>query len=494
MSFGSKAFTIIIVFLSTLVLLTTLATANEKPKSLRFELHEMEVDHSARLLEERNTNPSRNLEGKVKAAVEEEWKPLVTAQNVKDTQYNFKLGLGKVNHEIQWVNVVFDTSSIMTWLASTECEECSTTEGFDERGANHMEFHYKVVSFELGHIHGHWGVGDVYLDAISDKHVLNDLPYLVARKMVDFPKTYSAGSIGGAHAVNQTDAEKTSFVKLLAKHGIIEKKIATLHYSSLFSPSKESSWIVFGEASEEGKNQEYEYNGHVADGAQWFTMSTVAHIGDTKLDVIESFINTASSRIIVSKSVFNVIMDQIQNSPDYEEDDEKYCLISKFPDLTFLFSERTYIMKPSHYIGYDPDSGECWLNIEGKSLPADDVIFLGAPFLRTVNVVFDYEQNKIGLAPSNNDDPVYPEGSRPFFGTWASIVLIFFLSLGVVVGIFYGLRKRRDWKLRKHEKFREQEANALVAVTMSNEAEKSTEGEHIHPQNYDQQLLKGGAN
>jgi len=374
-----------------------------------------------------------------------------TAANVNDKQYTFRLGMGKIGHEIQWMNMAFDTSSINNWVASMECENCNMPQGFDTRAANHIQYTSQTVGFDQGHIHGYWGKGDVYVSETDEKQVLKDLPYLVAKKIIKVPSIQGGGSIGAAHATTQEEKDKVSFMKLLVSRGIISKKVATLHYSSVHSSIKEESWIAFGEAVAEGKNQDYEYNGHVADGAKWFTLSTIAHIGEKKLDIIESFVHTNNSAMLVSKSVFKTIMNEIKNSDGYVDGDEQYCLISKFPDLRLVFSDKTFVMKPSHYMGYNPQKKECFINIEPKILPADDVIVLGVPFLRTVNLVLDYENNRIGLAPSNNSDPVYPEGERlQEFPAWGYVLIALLVTVGITFVVVY-IRKRYVLsKLQQH--------------------------------------------
>mmetsp|Transcript_23294 Transcript_23294/g.26433 ORF Transcript_23294/g.26433 Transcript_23294/m.26433 type:complete len:792 (+) Transcript_23294:31-2406(+) len=370
--------------------------------------------------------------------------------NSSDEQYTMRLGMGKVDDEVQWMDLLYDTSSLENWLAAADCEQCWQEGRFDSEGATELDKDIYTVGFNEGHIHGSWGTGNVFVKEGDEGEVIEDLHYLVGNKFIHLPFLPAAGSIGGAHIVYKKDAKKETFTKMLKSQGFISERIVTIHYSSAFAPTRESSWITFGEASEKGKTQDYEYNGHVADGAQWFTMSTVAHFGRKKLDVIEAFVHTASCALLVSKSVYRDIVDQIIHSEDYLDGDITRCLIKDFPDLKLTFSERTYIMKPVHYIGYKPETGACFLNIEPRILPADDIIVLGLPFLRTVNIVLDYDRNQIGLAASDNADPQYAAGSRPLVPVWGWVLLGLVLFLLALFGLFCFRRKNLLRKARDH--------------------------------------------
>mmetsp|Transcript_23301 Transcript_23301/g.26443 ORF Transcript_23301/g.26443 Transcript_23301/m.26443 type:complete len:169 (+) Transcript_23301:231-737(+) len=137
------------------------------------------------------------------------------------------------------------------------------------------------------------------------------------------------------------------------------------------------------------------------------------------------------------------------------------CLIANFPDLKLTFSKRTYVMKPVHYIGYNPERGACYLNIEPSGL-ADNTLVLGLPFLRTVNIVLDYENNQFGMAASDTADPEYPTGKRLLVSGWGLTMVGLVLVLIALIGLFCYRRKKKLLKRARDHRILTEEVEVVA--------------------------------
>mmetsp|Transcript_9819 Transcript_9819/g.21604 ORF Transcript_9819/g.21604 Transcript_9819/m.21604 type:complete len:430 (+) Transcript_9819:144-1433(+) len=86
-------------------------------------------------------------------------------------------------------------------------------------------------------------------------------------------------------------------------------------------------------------------------------------------------------------------------------------LIPSLPSLILTFAEISISLSAKYFVEQDPDSGACRLRFSALfEVRADDRIIFGLPLFEAFSVVFDEDQEKIGLLASNQQNHVAGEG------------------------------------------------------------------------------------
>ncbi|ODH23961.1 hypothetical protein ACO22_05357 [Paracoccidioides brasiliensis] len=325
------------------------------------------------------------------------------------------------NQQPMWM--LIDTGASNTWLVGSNCiaDPCKIHNSFGSEDSNTLSI--TDIPFDVT-----YGSGDVsgiiVNDSVSFAGFNLTMGFGSALEMSDHFSNYPMdGILGLGRAVEKTMKTPT-IMQALRKAGLLEKHIIAVNLQRHMDGTKDGQ-IVFGDIDKTKFTGEISYTQTLANVDHWEILLEDLVINDMplKLKNKKGIFDTGTSFILVpfndAQLIHNEIPDSVKSS-DSETNFDIPC--STKAKIELAISGVRYTISPKDYVGDSISNSMCRSRIVGHQPFEADEWLLGAAFLKNVYIVFDFDDNRIGLAKRISDGNSTPTG-MPFIPIRASYSL-----------------------------------------------------------------------
>ena len=353
----------------------------------------------------------------------------MTLTNNDSLRYTTKLQVGSNKQEI---SVQFDTGSYFfvlpdaslanNFINTFDCSKSSTCEKFTDMklsityGSSSLRGHGMRDQFSLG---GDFAITPDVAILVTEwnKTAKTDIDSIFGLGYQRYPDQFIRSK-----GVEPTGCSSFNFVQSLKQKGIVDKSQFAFFFDNNSSKKLTAEFMIGGYDPKYAKG-EMVFLDVISDN-QWDVRFNSVTIGNEKIAITsgngKALLDTGTSVITFPKFIYQYIHEYIQKNTECDQivklfcvcnktGAQKYVELSQFPDIKIELDGMTAYLKPEAYV-------RIYNNltlVEIMSFDTDnDIIILGDTFIRQYLTLFDYDQGKIGLAPSiNYNGPISTESS-----------------------------------------------------------------------------------
>eukprot|EP01006_Ploeotia_vitrea_P013430 TRINITY_DN35163_c0_g1_i1.p1 TRINITY_DN35163_c0_g1~~TRINITY_DN35163_c0_g1_i1.p1 ORF type:complete len:410 (+),score=167.69 TRINITY_DN35163_c0_g1_i1:30-1259(+) len=328
----------------------------------------------------------------------------IALSNMRDTQYVGQIGVGSPP---QYLNVIFDTGSSNLWVASSLCSSlgCVSHASYDHsKSSTFRHVGYDIeVKFGTGLIRGFisedtFSLGPLKVKAQSFGEITQETGSVF--------KTGRFSGILGLGYPSMSAYDITPVFDNIIRQRHLSVNMFSFYLSAY--PVQESA-IFLGPP-----NPDY-YIGnftwvHVVRKFYWQTVLRDVHVNGVEMgfchdssDGCRIVLDTGTSLITGPRAAMAKIFDQLQVDP--------FCRdLDKLPNVTLDIAGNLFTMEPNDYVirSFDHETGEvkaCKAGFMPLDVPPPrgPLWILGDIFLRKHYVLFDRDNDRIGIALANHN-------------------------------------------------------------------------------------------
>ncbi len=323
--------------------------------------------------------------------------PLIPVKDYMDTQYFVQVEIGTPPQKF---TVVPDTGSSNLWVYSNSCwsPACWTHKTYKSKKSD--TYVKNGTEFRLDYGSGSsWGflsgddvqLGDVRADGFLFGEVtgVKGISFLASQLEGIMGLGYDSISVGGipTFMTAETSHEKT--------------------FSFFLSHKPADSYMVLPGIDERFMKEDFTFH-TVTEKKYWSLNMPTVKIGGVTVPgklgdgQIKGVMDTGTSIIA---STFEVVEPMLDMIGEVKEDCSN---IDELPTIDFQFDDRVYPLGPEDYVLKVTVFGQsaCVNGIMGLDAPDGfDYLIIGDSFLRKYYSFYDLENDRVGLALANHDDP-----------------------------------------------------------------------------------------
>jgi hypothetical protein len=320
--------------------------------------------------------------------------PEIPLTNYYSAQFYGEIEVGTPGQKF---TVVFDTGSSNLWVPAKNCTSaaCTNHTTFDPSASK--TYSYNGTSFSI-----HYGTGsgagfvvedDVNFGGLNVQH--QDFA-LMTTLTGPFAEFNFDGILGMAWQAISVDHIPTVFEDAVAQN------LVSPSFSFFLSaaPNSQGSTLVLGGIDPQFNTTPFSYVTLTSETYWLIPMQSIS-VGTKNYSRsnMNAVVDTGTSAIVGPLLWFVEILANFPLKPNCAD-------ISTYPDLNFEFGGVTYALPPQFYIL--EVEGECELLISGAELLGfGNTIILGDPFIRRFYTHFDWENQQVGFATSNQPAPEF---------------------------------------------------------------------------------------
>lgn len=328
---------------------------------------------------------------------------IIHVNNYMDSEYYGPITVGTPGVEFQ---VIFDTGSSNLWIPSSNCGDCKHF-GPKYDGAKSSTYQANGTEFKIlygsGPVAGFFSEDTVTLGSKVAKSVL-------------FGAITDVSGLGLAYALGKFDgicgmAYKTISInnvppvfEALYSQGVIAQGVFSFYLSDAEKKDSTSTMDIGGIDTDH-------FTGDLFDiplsSSTYYeiTLDGMFQSGDSDnlVSAKKAILDTGTSLITASVKDVKNIAKLVGATPNPVAPTEYMVDCAKIPDMPTLEFELNGQRFPMDPVDYTlNEQGECLLAIMGIDIPAPagPLVILGDPFLRKYFTAFDWENNKVSIAPA----------------------------------------------------------------------------------------------
>lgn len=308
-------------------------------------------------------------------------------------------GPGEVGDNHQKFLFLFDTGSANLWVPSIKCvsTSCKFKNLYDSsKSKTYVPDGTRVqISYGSGKVQGYFSNDIVTLGNLSLNY-----KFIEVTDTGSLEPVYFASKTDGIIGLGWKDLSVGSvdpFIVELKKQQKINDAVFTFY---LPNHDKETGYLTIGGIDSAFYEGDIHYEPLTHD--LYWQISMKAIFGNSVMDKVEVIVDSGTSVIVAPTNFVKKFFEEagvikVPFLPFYVSD----CDNEKLPVLKFVTKNNEYTLEPEYYLEpiLDVDKSLCMIYI----LPLDfytsgETIILGDPFMRKYFTVFDYDQERIGLA------------------------------------------------------------------------------------------------
>ncbi|KAI9042543.1 pepsin-like aspartic protease [Aspergillus affinis] len=314
-------------------------------------------------------------------------------QDGNDLSYFSAVQVGSKNQSL-WV--MLDTGGANTWLYASDCtsKACQVHNTFGEAASASLKMTSDKwkVGYGTGTVSGLLGS-----DSLTIANISVDMTFGLASQASDELQSYPMDGIIGLGRASKGVFGHDSFMDVVAKQKLLPSNIVSFSLSRGSAKVQDGS-VTFGGVDDSKYKGEISYTNTVGTKDHWKIPLDDATVDGSACGFSgkSAFIDTGTSYLLIPPADAKVLNNKI---PGATAQGERNYIIpcNSSAELQLSFSGTKYTISPKDYVGSKSGSG-CVSTIVGHALFGDDVWLVGDVFLKNVYTVFDYDQNRIGLA------------------------------------------------------------------------------------------------
>ncbi|PGH36336.1 hypothetical protein GX50_00841 [[Emmonsia] crescens] len=326
--------------------------------------------------------------------------------------------------ERQAMWMLIDTGASNTWLISSNCtlEPCKMHNTFGSEDSNSLSI--TDIPFTVT-----YGTGKVSGFLVNDSVSFAgfDLQRVGFGSVMDMSEEFKSYPMDGILGLGRAPAYKVkvpTVMQELQKGGLLEKNIIGVNLQRHGDGATDGQ-IVFGGVDRTKFTGDISYTKTLPNVDHWEAPVDDLVIDGTPLNFQgkNGIFDTGTSFILMPFDDAKRIHNAIPNSVKSTEWDTNWDLpCSTTAKIELVISSMKYRISPKDYIGEPVKDGMCRSRILGHQPFEDNEWLLGATFLKNVYAVFDFDENRIGLAmravvegssPPTSQPPPTGSGSPP---------------------------------------------------------------------------------
>ncbi|PLB54423.1 acid protease [Aspergillus steynii IBT 23096] len=328
-------------------------------------------------------------------------------QDGNDLSYVSAVQVGSKNQSL-WM--MLDTGGANTWLYASDCSSktCQVHNTFGEAASASLQMSGDKwkVGYGTGTVSGLLGS-----DSLSIANISVDMTFGLASEASDELQSYPMDGILGLGRASKGVFGHDSFMDAVAKQKLLSSNVIGFSLSRGSAKVQDGS-VTFGGVDDSKFTGDISYTDTVGSKDHWSIPLDDATVDGAACSFSgrKAFLDTGTSYMLIPPDDAKVLNGKIPGAtPQGERNHIIPCNTSA--EIQFSFSGVNYTISPKDYVGSKSGSG-CVSTIIGHAMFGDDVWLVGDVFLKNVYTVFDYDQNRIGLAKraypgdkdSNGDD------------------------------------------------------------------------------------------
>lgn len=315
------------------------------------------------------------------------------SQDGKDISYVSAVQVGSKDQSL-WM--MLDTGGAITWLYASDCtsKACQVHNTFGEAASSSLKI--SNDKWKIGYGTGKVG-GLLGSDSLTIANVTVDMTFGLASEASDELQSYPMDGIIGLGRASKGVFGHDSFMDVVAKQKLLPSNIVSFALSRGSAKVQDGS-VTFGGVDDSKYKGKITYTNTVGSKDHWRIPLDDASVDGSACGFSgkSAFLDTGTSYMLIPPADSKVLNGKIPGAkPNGERNHIIPCDSSV--ELQLGFSGVNYTISPKDYVGSKSGDG-CVSTIVGNALFGDDVWMVGDVFLKNVYTVFDYDQDRIGLA------------------------------------------------------------------------------------------------
>ncbi|PGH07887.1 hypothetical protein GX51_01597 [Blastomyces parvus] len=315
--------------------------------------------------------------------------------------------------------MLMDTGAANTWLISSNCtlEPCKIHNTFGSEDSKSLSI--SDIPFDVT-----YGTGKVSGVLVNDSISFAgfDLANVNFGSVLDMSEEFMNYPMDGILGLGRGPAYKVkapTVMEELQMGGLLKKNIIGINIHR-HSDGARDGQIVFGDVDTSKFVGDISYTKTVPNVGHWEVPVDDIFVDGKPLNFQgkNGIFDTGTSYILIpfedAKRIHNAISTAVKN-PDWDAYWDLPC--STKTKVELVVSGVKYLISPKDYIGQTLEDGMCRSNIVGHQPFNDNEWLLGSTFLKNVYTVFDFDENRIGLAMrapgEGSSDPSPPDQKPP---------------------------------------------------------------------------------
>ncbi|OJD10915.1 hypothetical protein AJ78_08196 [Emergomyces pasteurianus Ep9510] len=311
--------------------------------------------------------------------------------------------------------MLIDTGASNTWLISSNCtlEPCKmhNTFGSEDSDSLSMTDIPFTVTYGSGNVSG-------FLVNDSMSFAGFELPRVGFGSVTNMSEEFKSYPMDGILGLGRAPAYKVkvpTVMQELQKSGLLEKNIIGVNLQRHSDGAKDGQ-IVFGDIDKTKYTGDLSYTTTLPNVDHWEVPLDDMLVDGTPLNFKRKagIFDTGTSFILMPFDDAKRIHDAIPGSSESAEWDANWELpCSTTAKIELVVSSAKYRISPKDYIGEPVKDGKCRSRIVGHQPFEENEWLLGAAFLKNVYAVFDFDENRIGLAMRKETEGSSSPTSQP---------------------------------------------------------------------------------
>ncbi|KLJ06009.1 hypothetical protein EMPG_10534 [Blastomyces silverae] len=315
--------------------------------------------------------------------------------------------------------MLMDTGAANTWLISSNCtlEPCKIHNTFGSEDSKSLSI--SDIPFDVT-----YGTGKVSGILINDSIAFAgfDLPNVSFGSVLDMSNEFMNYPMDGILGLGRGPAYKVkapTVMEELQMGGLLEKNIIGISLQRHGDGARDGQ-IVFGDVDKSKFVGDISYTKTVPNVGHWEVPVDDIFVDGKPLNFQgkNGIFDTGTSYVLIpyedAKRIHDAIATAVKN-PEWDTYWDLPC--STKTKIELVVSGVKYLMSPKDYVGETLENGMCRSRIVGHQPFEDNEWLLGSTFLKNVYTVFDFDENRIGLAMragnEGSSDPSAPNQKPP---------------------------------------------------------------------------------
>ena len=313
-------------------------------------------------------------------------------QDGRDFSYFAVVQVGSQKQEM-WM--LIDTGGTNTWLFASDCKSsaCQQHNTFGEEESDSLEMTSDKwnVGYGTGTVSGVLGNDTLSIAGLDVNMTLG-----LASKASDDFNSYPMDGILGLSRTNDSGYGTPTFMDTVKQENLLQSNIIGFSLSRGSDGGKDGS-ITFGGVDESKLSGNVTFTETVSSSDRWGIPVDDVTVDGKSCDFTgkSAIIDTGTSYLLMPPDDAKALHEHI---PGASKKDKNFVLpCDSTAEIRVTFSGVSYAISPKDYVG--PKAGDsCVSSIVGQQTFGDDEWLMGDVFLKNVYAVFDFDNNKIGLA------------------------------------------------------------------------------------------------
>ncbi|KAI9197189.1 aspartic peptidase domain-containing protein [Polychytrium aggregatum] len=332
--------------------------------------------------------------------------------DASDSAYSIAVAIG------WWFSVQVDTGSSRLWVETQGCSRCNGPNHFSSQSSSTYSTSSltETLTYGLGQANGTISFDSVQIEGLTSSNQAFSAVYSVDKDMSPIFSYGIDGIIGLSYNDGKgVDSKDQSVIQGLISQGVLSQPV----FSVWLNGSTDGSVDAFGGELVLGGYDSRHYTGsitwlplqpYISDGQQYFDYwshrldQVTIQSNATSISNAVAILDTGTSLIVVPQSDFDSIIVPSLGIPlTYDPTSRLYLLSCNsafgLAPIQIVIYGTSFSVPPQQYIQYDPANNVCILGFSGSSDLKGQWI-LGDVFLRTYYSIYDYQNQRSGLALS----------------------------------------------------------------------------------------------